>query len=462
MPWTVKKDPEGCSDSMPWSVVKLNDGEIVGCHATEQDADAHVAALYAGEADDSYASEVRQMMNVSLAREKLDQAIELHDEHIEDPSTATADSQAELMGLMTDAREALGTADEMDGARSASAQSEVPDPEREGVGAHLDDGSDSNGDGSEDPEMTVIATEESGAVETVSEEDEAPAEETEQVPDVEAAETETEVETEPETEETEDEESEEEPVPEVEETQGNRVWATAHVADVPPAEVPVTKVVRNDQRRLPNPVMARLEAHGLDVGVVDRVARGLFELRFRPEFRFNDDGSVFLHGYATVYGHPYEVMGGPPYGWVETIAHRACDVSVRQGADVRLLVNHDGIALARTRSGTLRLESDEIGLYSCAPSLDMRSPTVQSLVSAMQRGDMDEMSFAFRAIQQSWNEDYTERQITEVKLYDVSVVTYPANPATVTSLRDDSTPGVGLPRGLAQAQADQLRLRRDR
>jgi phage head maturation protease len=53
----------------------------------------------------------------------------------------------------------------------------------------------------------------------------------------------------------------------------------------------------------------------------------------------------------------------------------------------------------------------------------------------MERGDLDEMSFAFQVIRQEWSPDYTQRDITEVKLFDVSVVTYPANPATSVGLR---------------------------
>jgi len=553
MPWTVKNDPEGCSREMPWSVVKLNDGQIVGCHATQDAAEAQVAALYAGESGEGDSEEARQAMDVQLAREKLDAAIELHEEHLEDPATATPDSQNELMALIMAAREALGDGGEMssyhgveemsrgaapvhhtetmegswdagmqvgrlpspmstsaaarmyawydsgevsdgkiekqycklphhavsesgspgaavmNGVRNALArlnQTEMPDSEREAarrhLRAHLDDGPDSNSDRREEPEMSETVTEEETSTvdvpEVVEETEVVSEEETEEISEEEAPPEEESEDTSSEDEDSEEEGETEQEV-EVEQTHGNRAWAEARISAVPASPIPITNSVRNDQRRLPEPLRERLEAHGVDVGVVDRVSRGLFELRFRPEFRFNDDGSVFLHGYATVYGHPYEVMGGPPYGWVETIMHRACDVSVTQGADVRLLVNHDGIALARTRSGTLRLESDEIGLYSCAPNLDMRSPAVQSLVSAMQRGDMDEMSFAFRAVQQEWNDDYTERQITEVKLYDVSVVTYPANPATVTAIRDEPTGGPSYPGSLALAQADQIRMR---
>jgi HK97 family phage prohead protease len=106
---------------------------------------------------------------------------------------------------------------------------------------------------------------------------------------------------------------------------------------------------------------------------------------------------------------------------------------------VRLLVNHTGVPLARTKSGTLQLESDDIGLRVRA-ELDPSNPAVAELRSAMARGDLDEMSFGFRAIRDQWSSDYNERTITEVKLYDVSLVTYPANPATVAQMRATESP----------------------
>ena len=55
----------------------------------------------------------------------------------------------------------------------------------------------------------------------------------------------------------------------------------------------------------------------------------------------------------------------------------------------------------------------------------------------MGRRDMDEMSFAFRAVRQEWNEDETERRLLEVNIHkgDVSVVNFGANPATNVSIQ---------------------------
>lgn len=142
---------------------------------------------------------------------------------------------------------------------------------------------------------------------------------------------------------------------------------------------------------------------------------------------------VGFTGYASKFNAPYSVrdfLGE----YTETIAPGAFDKALSERDDVRLLVNHQGIPLARTKSGTMALRSDHEGLLVDVPNLDGTSPLVQEVRSALRRGDVDEMSFAFKATRQEWNEDYTQRTIREVKLYDVSLVTYPANPAaTVVS-----------------------------
>lgn len=222
-----------------------------------------------------------------------------------------------------------------------------------------------------------------------------------------------------------------------------------------------------DLRNLPPEVLSRLSANAVDLRaerleVVDR-GRVLEARSFATgELRADDDGNPIVDGYATVYEYPYDVAGGAPYGWSETIAEGACTKSVRERDDVRLLINHDGIALGRTKSKTLDLDSDNIGLRF-GSTLDGGSPLVQTLKSAMDRGDMDECSFAFQVLRQEWNADYTQRRILEVKLFDVSVVTYPANPAAVAQLRGDAPTPTPVPTGmslaLAQAQATQLALR---
>ena len=59
----------------------------------------------------------------------------------------------------------------------------------------------------------------------------------------------------------------------------------------------------------------------------------------------------------------------------------------------------------------------------------------------MRRGDLSEMSIGFRATGQSWNEDRTERTISEISLHrgDVSVVASAASPTSTASLRSAVT-----------------------
>lgn len=147
------------------------------------------------------------------------------------------------------------------------------------------------------------------------------------------------------------------------------------------------------------------------------------------EVRSSNDGTV-LEGYAAVFDSPSE-----PLPWTEFVKRGAFSKTLKDGADVRLLIDHEGIPLARTRSGTLSLEEDERGLRVEA-ELDPTNPDAARVISAMRRGDMNQMSFAFRTIKDSWSNDRQSRELREVQLYDVSVVTFPAYEQTVAELRN--------------------------
>lgn len=136
-----------------------------------------------------------------------------------------------------------------------------------------------------------------------------------------------------------------------------------------------------------------------------------------------------LIGYAAVFDSPSE-----PLPWTEFVRRGAFTKTLKDGADVRLLIDHTGVPLARTKSGTLMLEEDKRGLRM-ETELDPYNPDAQRLISAINRGDMTQMSFAFRTIKDSWNESRSVRELREVALLDVSVVTYPAYEETVAELR---------------------------
>lgn len=221
---------------------------------------------------------------------------------------------------------------------------------------------------------------------------------------------------------------------------------------------------------LPDEVVRRLS--DVDTSTTIRMVRGKpAEARARfngVEVRQNEDGTIHVAGYATTFNTDYDLYGGPSaMGWTERIAPGAFTKALAENDDVRFLVNHDGLPLARTKSHTLLLEQDDLGLRMEA-NLDPANPTVTELTSALRRGDVDQMSFAFSVTRQEWNDDYTDRTIREVRLYDVAAVTYPANPATIIGVRADvpttSTPEVedseprGYPLTLALAEAQALDL----
>lgn len=190
----------------------------------------------------------------------------------------------------------------------------------------------------------------------------------------------------------------------------------------------------------------------------------LVEIRARA---FDAAEGALLSGYATVWDAPYELAGGPAYGgWIESVARGSVTKTLAEKADVRFLLNHDGLPLARTSSGTMTLAADDHGLRVDA-RLDPGNPLAVSLLSAVGRGDLNEMSFAFFVLRDRWSEEFTVREILEVELVDVSAVTYPANPATSLVAADESATAPpeqvgqtrGYPLSLARAQAALLRVR---
>jgi hypothetical protein len=140
---------------------------------------------------------------------------------------------------------------------------------------------------------------------------------------------------------------------------------------------------------------------------------------------------VTAEGYASTFGQPYDM------GWyTETVRSGAFSKTLSESPDVRFLINHEGLPLARTKSGTLEVSQDSTGLHTRA-RLDPSDPDVQRLLPKVQRGDIDAMSFGFRTIRDEWSSDYEQREMVELSLAngDVSAVTYPANPATSFGMR---------------------------
>jgi HK97 family phage prohead protease len=149
------------------------------------------------------------------------------------------------------------------------------------------------------------------------------------------------------------------------------------------------------------------------------------------EARQAEDGTMRMAGYAAVFNE-----ASVPLPFIEKIAPGAFRKTLSETPDVRLLANHEGLPMARTKNGTMRLYEDDKGLYFEAELANTQE--ARDLYTLVARGDVDQMSFAFRVIRQNWSKDRTERTLTEVSLADgdVSIVTYPAYPATTVEARE--------------------------
>ena len=131
-----------------------------------------------------------------------------------------------------------------------------------------------------------------------------------------------------------------------------------------------------------------------------------------------------VSGYAAVFNQVTDL--GKMYERIEPGAFDGADMS-----DVRLLINHEGLPLARTASGTMGLMVDSRGLRYVA-TLDT-TEQAHALASAARRGDVSQSSFAFTIGRQRFEEHNGKplRIIERVgTVLDVSPVTYPAYPGT--------------------------------
>lgn len=137
-------------------------------------------------------------------------------------------------------------------------------------------------------------------------------------------------------------------------------------------------------------------------------------------------------GYAAVYNSESDLL----YGFFrEKIMPGAFDGSI--GNDIRALWNHNQqYVLGRTTAGTLNIRSDAKGLY-----FEVTPPNTSwanDLCESIRRKDVNQMSFGFETIQDNWEalEDGSEmRELIEVNLLEVSVVTFPAYQATSAGMR---------------------------
>jgi len=151
-----------------------------------------------------------------------------------------------------------------------------------------------------------------------------------------------------------------------------------------------------------------------------------------------DNSKILIEGEPIVFNQKTDIGGY----WEESIDPGAIDEETLR--DVRFLVNHnfDMIPLARSRrntaNSTMRLKIGESAV-SMEADLDEKNPKAVELDSAIKRGDISGMSFAFLVDGDKWDDldsDYPKRTITHIaEIYEVSAVTWPAYEQTSISSR---------------------------
>lgn len=146
------------------------------------------------------------------------------------------------------------------------------------------------------------------------------------------------------------------------------------------------------------------------------------ERRQIVELRVEQGDKPKIVGHASVFDKPAEI-----WGFEEVVRKGAFAEAVKRD-DVRALLNHDpNFVLGRTKSGTLSLHEDDIGL-----AVENDPPDTQwakDLQITMQRGDIDQMSYGFIVEEEKWSKrdgNPDLREILKARLFDVSVVTFPA------------------------------------
>jgi uncharacterized protein len=145
-----------------------------------------------------------------------------------------------------------------------------------------------------------------------------------------------------------------------------------------------------------------------------------------------------IRGYAIVFDRLSENLGG----FRESIAPSAVDRTLKDGIDLRALVDHDSARiLGRLSAGTLRVEKDANGLR-----VEIDPPATssgQDIVESIRRRDVQGMSFAFRTMPEGDDWDFKTdpptRVVTDMLVREVSIVTWPAYPQTEVALRSLDT-----------------------
>lgn len=152
------------------------------------------------------------------------------------------------------------------------------------------------------------------------------------------------------------------------------------------------------------------------------------ELRVLPPT--TEEKSYMVEGYASTF-EPYVLMTVDGTDYSERIEPTAFDDA--DLSDVVFRVDHEGPVYARSSAGTVSVWVDEHGL---AQRTDLsKTQRAKGLFDDIEAGNYPQMSFAFTVAEEHFDKATHTRVIDRIaKVFDVSAVSFPANPTTELSI----------------------------
>ena len=146
-----------------------------------------------------------------------------------------------------------------------------------------------------------------------------------------------------------------------------------------------------------------------------------------------DGGNLIIEGYFAVFNSRYEIGAGLS----EVILPGAFRNTVAQD-DIRALINHDTtLVIGRNKAGTLTLKEDERGLFGIIV-VNPNDTDAMNCHARVERGDVTQCSIGFDIVREEtefFEDGSIQWQIREVKLWEVSVCTFPAYEETEIEAR---------------------------
>ena len=157
----------------------------------------------------------------------------------------------------------------------------------------------------------------------------------------------------------------------------------------------------------------------------------------RPVNRFGSE--FYVEGYATTFDDPYTLFEDSYDGWkyVEIIDRHALDDA--DLSDVIFQYDHQGRVYARNTNNTLHFEANDHGFFIAADL--SKTSLARQMYEDIAVGNVTRMSWAFIPVEEEYAEDrenkvFTTRITRVKKVFDVSAVSYPADPNTEISARN--------------------------